>query len=110
MAVRSYRRNTAREDFCVEISMSASDSNEVQFATDAAITSSAEDLLGRTAFATSLADAIAQSSSDHTIVIALNGDWGTGKSSIKNMVVEHLTKRDIVKVIEFNPWNFSGEK
>ena len=26
------------------------------------------------------------------------------------MVVEHLIKRDIVKVIEFNPWNFSGEK
>jgi KAP family P-loop domain. len=90
--------------------MSASDSKAVQFASDAAIRSSAEDLLGRTDFAASLADAIAQSSSDHTIVIALNGDWGTGKSSIKNLVVEHLTKRDMTKVIEFNPWNFSGEK
>lgn len=86
------------------------DSKNVQFASDTAIRSSAEDLLGRKDFAASLADAIAQSSSDHTIVVALNGDWGTGKSSIKNMVVEHLTKRDIAKVIEFNPWNFSGEK
>ena len=90
--------------------MPASDSKVVQFASDTAIRSSAEDLLGRTGFAASLADAIAQSSSDHTIVVALNGDWGTGKSSIKNLVVEHLTKRDIAKVIEFNPWNFSGEK
>jgi predicted KAP-like P-loop ATPase len=90
--------------------MPASESKIVQFASDTAIRSSAEDLLGRTGFAASLANAIAQSSSDNTIVIALNGDWGTGKSSIKNMVVENLTKRDVAKVIEFNPWNFSGEK
>ena len=88
----------------------AADSRGLKFDPDAAITSSAEDLLGRKDFAEALADAVARSSSDHTIVIALNGDWGTGKSSIKNLVVEFLRKQDLAKVVEFNPWNFSGEK
>lgn len=83
---------------------------EVHFDTDAAIASRREDLLGRNKFADALADAIARSSADHAIVVALNGGWGTGKSSIKNIVVENLKQRDAVKLMEFNPWNFAGEK
>jgi len=43
-------------------------------------------------------------------VIGLFGDWGSGKSSIKNMTVEVLTEGEDSKltIVEFSPWQFSG--
>jgi len=85
-------------------------SKKFQLSPDAAISTATEDLLERAKFAMSLADTIAQSACDHSLVIAINGGWGTGKSSIKNMVVESLRKGDRAEIVEFNPWDFSGEK
>src|SRR5207244_1064925 len=77
---------------------------------DAAISSSSEDLLDRADFAGALAETIANSIPKKSLVIAINGGWGSGKSSIKNMVVEDLGEKETAKIVEFNPWEFSGEK
>lgn len=82
----------------------------VDLSPDAAIASSSEDLLGRTEFATAVADTIGASLPERSLVIAINGGWGSGKSSIKNMVVERLEKTETANIVEFNPWEFSGEK
>src|SRR5579864_7716301 len=83
---------------------------------DAPIQNSSEDILGRTAFATALADAIVGVSGGDSFVIGIHGRWGSGKSSVLNLVVEQLKNLNADKVREshtdifrFNPWNFSDQ-
>jgi len=42
------------------------------------------------------------------IVVGLTGKWGSGKSSILNLVAERLKKTDHVAVATLNPWLFKG--
>jgi predicted KAP-like P-loop ATPase len=46
------------------------------------------------------------------LVVAVYGDWGSGKTSVKNLVLEHLhteVRHDAptVTVLDFNPWMFT---
>ena len=58
------------------------------FSHDRAIEKSVDDLLGRKNFAERLAETISRYNSSESLVIALNGNWGSGKSSVINMVKE----------------------
>ncbi len=70
-----------------------------------------EDLLNRGSFCISLANAIQEWNGEHSLVIGLYGAWGSGKSSVKNMVVSLLQQgQPKIPVIEFNPWSWSGEE
>jgi len=83
------------------------------FKPEGPITKSTEDILGRTTFATRLADAIAKWGFKDSLVIGLYGTWGTGKSSVINLLKEHLSTLEsdnAPTVIEFNPWMVSGQK
>ena len=83
-----------------------------QFSADRPITSQTEDRLGRADFANSIASSIKGWKDQESLVIALYGAWGSGKSSIKNMVLESLRpiKSDpALTIIEFNPWQWSGQ-
>src|SRR6266850_659484 len=77
---------------------------------DRPISSRREDQLGRSSFASELATAICQWRERDSLVIALYGQWGIGKSSIKNLVLEDIRNRKpaIVDVLEFNPWQWHG--
>jgi type II secretory pathway predicted ATPase ExeA len=78
-----------------------------KFSADAPINSSTSDLLGRTGFAASCAEAIANWQDDASLVIAIWGDWGAGKSSLKNLIIENLVGLDEDRrpaIVEFNPW------
>lgn len=57
---------------------------------DRPIASRERDLLGRSGFAESLASAIKGWTGNDSLVIALYGSWGSGKSSVKNMILEAL--------------------
>jgi hypothetical protein len=76
---------------------------------DKPIESSAEDRLDRVRFAEALATQIATAPVTGSFVIGLTGPWGSGKTSLLNMVSETLTENqpDTV-VLRFNPWLFSG--
>ncbi len=52
-----------------------------------------EDLLGRTRFALELAGTLGAWSGDDSLVLALYGEWGIGKTSLKNFIVEPLPKK-----------------
>jgi predicted KAP-like P-loop ATPase len=72
-----------------------------------------EDKLGRANFSVSLAKSIAEWDGKGSLVLALNGKWGSGKSSVINLVKAELSKfrsNNSPTVIEFNPWFFSGEE
>lgn len=60
---------------------------------DQPILSSVDDRLGRKKFASELSSLLAKRSESNSFVVALFGPWGSGKSSLKNMVLELLQKR-----------------
>lgn len=81
------------------------------FSADWPIHSKSEDLLGRSAFAESLAAVVEGWTGNDSLVVALYGPWGIGKSSIKNMVLEHLRRKgpDAPAIVEFTPWQWAAQ-
>jgi len=81
------------------------------FSADRPITSRVADQLGRSGFAESLASAIRGWKGNDSLVIALYGSWGSGKSSVKNLTLESLreSKGDCPQIVEFNPWQWAGQ-
>ena len=72
---------------------------------DLPITKSTEDTLNRGSFAKNLAKTISQYCSSSSFTIGLYGEWGSGKTSLVNMVLE--SEEDIdddVIILRFNPW------
>ena len=82
------------------------------FASDRPIQKIEEDLLGRSDFSEDLADAIASWHGRDSLVVALHGNWGSGKSSIKNMAVSKLESLTENKpdVVEFSPWEWAAQE
>lgn len=68
-----------------------------------------EDRLNRARFAEALAEQVAGTPASGGVVFGLLGPYGSGKTSILNMVEETL-KEDFgdLAVLWFNPWLFSG--
>ena len=77
---------------------------------DQPILAKKHDRLGRKQFAEELARRITACRGKDSIVLAITGEWGCGKTSVKNMVLQSLPKtgKFPVTVLEFNPWQFSG--
>lgn len=82
-----------------------------EFVSDEPPLSITEDRLGRAPFAAAIASAILRWRKGNGLVVALVGPWGSGKSTVKNFVVEQLSKaRDSdpsagIDVLQFNPWH-----
>jgi predicted KAP-like P-loop ATPase len=85
--------------------------NKHIFQSDRPIFSKAEDRLNRASFAESLANAVIGWKGNDSLVIALYGEWGSGKSSVKNLMLETLEFKGIAKpyVVEFNPWQWAEQ-
>src|SRR4051794_20913299 len=66
-----------------------------------------KDLLRREGFARALAAQIS-AAGDSGLVMALTGPWGSGKTSLLNMIERDLVANRHVTVVRFNPWYFSG--
>ena len=76
---------------------------------DSPITTAEEDRFGVDPFAAIVARSLAAQGPAEGTVIALNGPWGSGKSSAVNLIIRHLERIDgTIEVIPFNPWWFSG--
>ena len=74
-------------------------------ASDGAIETRAGDKFERSDFAAHLARGIVARRGQNSFVVSLQGAWGCGKSSIKNMALETLREmEDAPEVVEFEPW------
>jgi len=73
---------------------------------DEPIAGSRDDRLGRVSYATHIASLIADTHSlEASVVYGLSGPWGSGKTSLSNMVVEQLSTRPGAwRVARFTPW------
>ena len=78
---------------------------------DLPITKSSDDKLNRQSFAESLAHVLLQSSFPTSFTVGLYGAWGSGKTSLLNMVIEQVeSKNNDVIILRFNPWLCSDPK
>src|SRR3989338_9625266 len=56
-------------------------------------------------YASRVAQGILNYSQDETFIISLEGEWGSGKTTLINFIKEDLkNKRDKVEILDFNPW------
>ena len=76
-----------------------------------------DDLLGYASFSRAIARTIASLTITDGIVLAINGDWGSGKTTAANMLVDALSQMEETKpeakktiIVRFNPWWFSGQE
>ena len=68
-----------------------------------------EDRLGRQSFAEAIAKQILAIPVENGLTLAVAGEWGSGKTSVLNMVAETLLDGcDSTAVLQFNPWLFSS--
>src|SRR5437867_9836929 len=75
---------------------------------DNPINDASEDLLGRVDVAKNLATEIRELDASEGFVVAITGLWGSGKTSLVNLVRRELETQPALVVIDFNPWMFSG--
>src|SRR5688500_7238047 len=80
--------------------------------TDRPLVDPAQDALGRRDFARHLAGTLIDVAGKEPLVVALYGPWGSGKTSILNMVELYLRDQvagGSVALVRFNPWYFQGD-
>lgn len=87
------------------------------FDADHPIEKSSQDCLGRTVFAKYLARAMLDHQDLESLVIGLSGGWGSGKTSVINLMIEELNfaasnmlEEEKPIVLNFNPWAYSGQQ
>ena len=86
----------------------------MKYSTDKPIEKQEDDLLGRASFSNQLGKAIYGYEEESSLVIGLFGEWGTGKTSIINMVeneILRLSSNDNKEplIIRFSPWNYTDK-
>ena len=67
-----------------------------------------DDTLGRSSSAHTLAAELRELDVSEGSVVAIMGPWGSGKTSLINLVCEDLVSEPELPIIDFNPWMFSG--
>ncbi len=71
------------------------------------------DVLNRADFSVKLAKAIIKYNYQDSLTVGLVGEWGTGKSSVINMMLDHINNfvddEEKPVIIYFNPWNYSEQ-
>jgi len=80
---------------------------------DNPLTDPKQDRLGYAPFARYLADSICKMNFPEGFVIAVNGSWGFGKSTLLNFLVHYLKQKpenEQLVIVPFNPWLLNGDE
>lgn len=86
------------------------------FNSDKPISTTREDRLDRSIFAQQIAKSILLYGKQECLTIGIYGDWGEGKSSLANMILNEVdqnisnTPSEYICIIRFNPWLYSNKE
>jgi predicted KAP-like P-loop ATPase len=86
----------------------AEESKSLARLTDEPIKNRTDDRLGRDGLARVIAREIKRAPRAGGFTMAVTGPWGSGKTSVVNLVLEQLKVAKDVEIVHFNPWFFSG--
>lgn len=89
------------------------------FLQDEPIGSAAHDMYNRSKYVQNLALGLSRFPGSESLVVGIQGPWGSGKTSLKNMLIEQLVsaspkkgkekkQEEEVVIVEFEPWIYSG--
>lgn len=82
------------------------------FIPDNAIETEKDDFLNRKGFSQHLGESLLDWKERESLIIAIHGEWGSGKSSAINLMSEYIQKKEVEDkptIIEFNPWIYSEQ-
>lgn len=84
--------------------------NQINFMSlpDYPIKTKDKDRLNRASMAKHVARLVNDFDSKDSFVVGIEGEWGSGKSSFINFIIEDIDPEK-AEVIFFNPWNFSSQ-
>lgn len=83
---------------------------KIDYSSDSPISKQEEDLFSRWIFAERIGQIIAKRNDTSSLVVALYGAWGDGKTSVLNFIESSLSSDQNVVCIKFNPWRFTSEE
>lgn len=78
--------------------------------TDVPIQSQSEDLFEYKKFTQRLISCLKEFRSKDGLVVALNGEWGSGKTSVINLIKADLAKEKNIKIVSYSYWWYEGKK
>ena len=78
--------------------------------TDIPIQNQSEDLFEYKKFTQRLVSCLQEFRSKDGLVVALNGEWGSGKTSVINLIKSELAKDENLKVVSYSYWWYEGKK
>jgi hypothetical protein len=80
------------------------------YLTDDPIQKLEDDELGRTAFVEELAQSLLSRDITESLVISLDGPWGSGKSSVLNLLESRIKSNNLSNtvILRFDPWYFNS--
>lgn len=81
--------------------------NAINYFVDNPISTASEDLLQRSKFVERIVREIDMIDASQGYVLAVMGQWGSGKTSVLNLVKESLQNKEMI-VVDYNPWLLSG--
>lgn len=79
------------------------------YVSDAPILDPENDRFRRWPFAKRIAETVAARGDPSSIVIAIYGGWGEGKTTVLNFIESALSKTPNTVCVRYNPWRFGGE-
>ena len=83
------------------------EASAINYFADNPISTSSEDLLQRSKFVERIVREIKMTDASQGYVMAVMGQWGSGKTSVLNLVKERLSNSETI-LVEYNPWLLSG--
>ncbi len=88
--------------------------NDDKLSSDMPLADATQDALGVDPLAKNLASSLISMSPSDGMVMAIYGDWGTGKSTLMNFIrsylEQHKPENEQPYIIPFHPWQFSGHQ
>lgn len=113
MKFRFWRSNSrVDEDYCkgdVGRNYDHPTEEAVGYSSDAPIEDPKLDRFDREPFARRIAETLARRRDSASMILAIYGPWGDGKTTVLNFIRDHLHKETSVVCVNFNPWRLEGE-